>query len=164
MVYKYNNKKCIENKENMNTSKVPMKVTEKQKKDNFTCSKHNYNPHPSNDKNVYKSFFNTTQDENMLENEINKSISTTTNTNENLQKNDTDIIPEKIEKYPVNNNNILTDDIIDGDESIAYNSIHRNEPTRVINGMQNAYNNLNKYVREEVDKEETREWWGNNDY
>lgn len=58
----------------------------------------------------------------------------------------------------------LMDTVIDGDENIAYNSIHRNEPTRVILGMGNAYYNLGRYVKEEVDEEESREWWGNNDY
>ena len=53
---------------------------------------------------------------------------------------------------------------VDGDEFIAYSNTHRNEPTRVINGMQNAYKNLEKYVREEVDDTEKRIWWGNADY
>lgn len=58
----------------------------------------------------------------------------------------------------------LGDNIIDGDERIAYNSIHRNEPTRVIIGMGKAYQNLSRYVKEEVEEIEGREWWGNNEY
>lgn len=58
----------------------------------------------------------------------------------------------------------LGDDVIDGDERIAYNNIHRNEPTRVIIGMGKAYQNLSRYVREEVEEIEGKEWWGNNDY
>lgn len=58
----------------------------------------------------------------------------------------------------------LGDNVLDGDERIAYNSIHRNEPTRVIVGMRKAYQNLNKYVLEEVQEIEGKEWWGNNDY
>lgn len=57
-----------------------------------------------------------------------------------------------------------TDNVIDGDESIAYNSIHRNEPTRVILGMGKAYQNLSRYVLEEVEEIEGKEWWGNNEY
>ena len=59
----------------------------------------------------------------------------------------------------------LTDDLIDGDEIISYLNIHRNEPTRVINGMTNAYTKLNRYVRDEIDEEEqNKEWWGQHDY
>ena len=58
----------------------------------------------------------------------------------------------------------LTDSVIDGDEHIAYHSIHRNEPTRVIIGMGNIYHNLGRYIQEEINEEEGREWWGNNDY
>lgn len=60
--------------------------------------------------------------------------------------------------------NCSTDSVIDGDESIAYNSIHRNEPTRVIIGMGKAYQNLSRYVLEEVQEIEGKEWWGNNEY
>ena len=58
----------------------------------------------------------------------------------------------------------FTDTVIDGDESIAYNSIHRNEPTRVIVGMGKVYQNLSRYVLEEVQEIEGKEWWGNNEY
>lgn len=58
----------------------------------------------------------------------------------------------------------LSDSVIDGDEQIAYSGIHRNEPTRVIAGMGRAYQNLSRYVLEEIQEVEGKEWWGNNDY
>jgi hypothetical protein len=57
-----------------------------------------------------------------------------------------------------------TDIALDGDELMSHNNLSRNEPTRVIMGMTQAYQNLNKYVLEEVTEEEHREWWGENDY
>lgn len=77
---------------------------------------------------------------------------------EHHNKNEKFITREDIPTY------CQTDNMLDGDEKIAYNSIHRNEPTRVIYGIGRAYQNLNRYVLEEVEEIEGKEWWGNNDY
>lgn len=82
-----------------------------------------------------------------------------------VQRNTPD--PPKKDTYITHDDSVTecyTDTVIDGDESIAYNSIHRNEPTRVIMGMGKAYQNLSRYVLEEVQEIEGKEWWGNNEY
>lgn len=52
------------------------------------------------------------------------------------------------------------DDEIDGDERIVYNSMARNEPTRVIAGTMNRLRDMDKYFREEVEEREDDPWWG----
>ena len=74
-------------------------------------------------------------------------------------------IPTETKKDKFEEPNVCnTDNIIDGDERIAYNSIYRNEPTRVIVGIGKAFQNLSKYLQEEVEEIEGKDWWGNNDY
>ena len=51
-------------------------------------------------------------------------------------------------------------DEIDGDERINYQSRSRNDSTRVTAGTMNRRRDLDKYLREEVDEEDDREWWG----
>jgi hypothetical protein len=72
------------------------------------------------------------------------------------------------DNYPgnINSNTKKCNDnaFIDGDETIAYNNIVRNEPTRVIIGMTEAYKKLNKYVREEVEEAEYKDWWDDTTY
>lgn len=63
------------------------------------------------------------------------------------------------------NNNIMKNDIIiDGDEKLAYNNIHRNEPTRVIIGMTESYKKLYKYFRDEISENENKDWWNKLEY
>lgn len=52
------------------------------------------------------------------------------------------------------------DDELDGDERINYQARSRNDPTRVIAGTMNRRCDLDKYLREEVEEEDDREWWG----
>jgi hypothetical protein len=56
------------------------------------------------------------------------------------------------------------DIIIDGDESMAYSNIHRNEPTRVIAGIGKKYDKMKKFLKEESEEIEKRDWWGNLEY
>lgn len=87
---------------------------------------------------------------------------------DNKQKNKDNSVQEyKVDGYISRSDipsNCNSDDVIDGDERIAYSSIYRNEPTRVIMGMGKAYQNLSRYVLEEVEEIEGKEWWGNNDF
>lgn len=52
------------------------------------------------------------------------------------------------------------DDELDGDERINYQARSRNDPTRVTAGTMNRRCDLDKYLREEVEEEDDREWWG----
>jgi hypothetical protein len=52
------------------------------------------------------------------------------------------------------------DDELDGDERINYQARSRNDPTRVTAGTMNRRCDLDKYLREEVEEEDNREWWG----
>lgn len=52
------------------------------------------------------------------------------------------------------------DDEIDGDERITYQARSRNDPVRVTIGTLNRRSALDKYLREELDEEENRRWWG----
>ena len=52
------------------------------------------------------------------------------------------------------------DDLIDGDERMVYQSRSRNDPTRAIAGTMDRRRELDKYLREEVEEEENRVWWG----
>lgn len=52
------------------------------------------------------------------------------------------------------------DDELDGDERMNYQARSRNDPTRVTAGTMNRRRDLDKYLREEVDEEDDREWWG----
>lgn len=97
-------------------------------------------------------------------NTSNAATSSNDTINDSTTHNDLTKLINDINSYNEPIEEINSDIIIDGDESIAYNSIHRNEPTRVIKGMGKAYVNLSKYVREEVEEIEGKEWWGNNDY
>lgn len=92
-----------------------------------------------------------------------------------LKKDEYNILPkyndklDTFESYSGNidiktENKVLNNNFIDGDEKMAYHNKVRNEPTRVIIGSTQAYKKLNKYVQEEIDEQETREWWGHNDY
>jgi hypothetical protein len=76
------------------------------------------------------------------------------------------IEPEKEEEpepeSECNKNNC--NELIDGDESMAYLNIHRNEPTRVIKGIHEKYSKLVNYFKEEVEDIEKLHWWGNNEY
>ncbi len=49
---------------------------------------------------------------------------------------------------------------MDGDEGIVYNSTHRNDETRALEGISNRRRDMDKYLREEVEEAEDREWWG----
>lgn len=106
-------------------------------------------------------------DENEIENEIEMEMDIELNSNK-IKKDvqESLFIPNvKIEPKPNTEPVIIPENVcLDGDERIAYNSIHRNEPTRVILGMGKAYKNLSKYVLEEVEEIESRDWWGNMDY
>lgn len=110
----------------------------------------------------------TLLDQQDIENELETDMEIELNKNKNKNVDNTIKIEENnIEKFITKEdvpNICLNDNIIDGDERIAYNSIHRNEPTRVIIGMGKAYQNLGRYVREEVEEVEGKEWWGNNEY
>jgi len=52
------------------------------------------------------------------------------------------------------------DDELDGDERMTYQARSRNDPARVTAGTMNRRRDLDKYLREEVDEEDDREWWG----
>lgn len=52
------------------------------------------------------------------------------------------------------------DDELDGDERINYQARSRNDPMRVTAGTMNRRCDLDKYLREEVEEEDDREWWG----
>lgn len=77
--------------------------------------------------------------------------------------NNFDNYPGNIEYYK-NDNQCNHNNMIDGDERLAYHNINRNEPTRVINGMNNSYKNLNKYIKDEIDESEKMIWWNNLEY
>jgi hypothetical protein len=63
------------------------------------------------------------------------------------------------------NNNCLDNAFLDGDERISYSNVHRNEPTRVINGLLKTYQHIDRYIHEELDDQEKNwEWWGLNEY
>jgi hypothetical protein len=49
---------------------------------------------------------------------------------------------------------------IDGDERINYQSLSRNDATRVTAGTMNRRRELDPYFREELDQEEDSRWWG----
>jgi len=52
------------------------------------------------------------------------------------------------------------DDALDGDERMNYQARSRNDPTRVTAGTMNRRRDFDKYLREEVEEEDDREWWG----
>lgn len=52
------------------------------------------------------------------------------------------------------------DDELDGDERMNYQSRSRNDPIRVTTGTMNRRQDMDKYLREEVEEEEDRVWWG----
>ena len=97
------------------------------------------------------------------------------NINKPLQNNvfNIDNFDSKKSKFDNYLGNILSDNITnddgckvdtDGDEKIVLLNKTRNEPTRMLAGVNNAVKNLNKYVKEEIDEAENMEWWGNNEY
>jgi len=49
---------------------------------------------------------------------------------------------------------------IDGDETLAYQNMSRNDPVRAISGITKRRRFLDPYLREEVDESEDRFWWG----
>ena len=53
---------------------------------------------------------------------------------------------------------------IDGDDRLSYQSLSRNDPKRPIMGVTRRRSDMDKYLREEVDEEENRRWWGQNEY
>jgi hypothetical protein len=53
---------------------------------------------------------------------------------------------------------------IDGDERLSYQSLSRNDPKRPIMGVTRRRRDMDKYLREEVDEEENRRWWGQDEY
>jgi hypothetical protein len=55
-------------------------------------------------------------------------------------------------------------DEIDGDERASYQARSRNDPTRATAGAMNRRRDLDEYLREEVEKEEDRVWWGRHEY
>jgi hypothetical protein len=55
-------------------------------------------------------------------------------------------------------------DELDGDERINYQMRSRNDPSRVAAGTMNRSCDLDKYLREEVEEESDREWWGRHEY
>ena len=59
-------------------------------------------------------------------------------------------------KRAYDNNN----DELDGDERMNYQSRSRNDPIRVTAGTMNRRQDMDKYLREEVEEEEGRVWWG----
>jgi hypothetical protein len=52
----------------------------------------------------------------------------------------------------------------DGDERMTHQARGRNDPERVIAGTMKRREKLDKYLREEVDEEENKVWWGADDY
>ncbi len=56
------------------------------------------------------------------------------------------------------------DDTLDGDERMVYSSLSRNDATRVDAGIMNRRKDIDRYVREEVEEAEDREWWGRHEY
>jgi hypothetical protein len=55
--------------------------------------------------------------------------------------------------------------LIDGDEESAYLNLNRNEPTRVLHGMNNQFNNLCRYLKDEIDEyDRNGNWWGLHEY
>lgn len=52
------------------------------------------------------------------------------------------------------------DEELDGDERINYQSLSRNDSTRVTAGTVNRTRMMNNYLREEVEETEARPWWG----
>ena len=52
---------------------------------------------------------------------------------------------------------------IDGDENMVNLSVLRNDPTRVISGTMNRRRDMDKYLREETEESENRQWWGRNE-
>ena len=55
----------------------------------------------------------------------------------------------------------LNNTTIDYDEKNIYQGLGRNDPYRPINGIMNRANMIDPYIRDELDKEERKEWWGN---
>jgi hypothetical protein len=49
---------------------------------------------------------------------------------------------------------------IDGDESMVYNALGRNDPQRPTAGTMNRRRDLQKDLEEEVEMQENRQWWG----
>lgn len=49
---------------------------------------------------------------------------------------------------------------MDGDELMAVQGTNRNDATRVWAGVYNRRRDLDQYLREEVDEQENRPWWG----
>lgn len=61
--------------------------------------------------------------------------------------------------------NCMNNSFIDGDENIAYIQINKNEPTRVLHGMNTQYNNLHKYLFDEMEEmDKNSNWWGQHEY
>ena len=52
------------------------------------------------------------------------------------------------------------DDELDGDERLNYQALSRNDPLRATVGAIGRQASLDAYLREEVDEEEGRVWWG----
>ena len=52
------------------------------------------------------------------------------------------------------------DDEIEGDERMAYQGLARNDPERVIAGIMNRRREFDPYIREELQNEQDRPWWG----
>jgi hypothetical protein len=50
---------------------------------------------------------------------------------------------------------------IDFDEQNTYQGLSRNDPYRPINGLMNRKQMIDPYIREELEKEERKVWWGN---
>ena len=50
---------------------------------------------------------------------------------------------------------------IDFDEQNTYQGLSRNDPYRPINGIMNRQKMLDPYIRDELNKEEKKQWWGN---
>ena len=55
-------------------------------------------------------------------------------------------------------------DILDYDEQNANQSLTRNDPYRPINGIIQRIKMVDPYLREELEKESKKEWWGNGEY
>lgn len=53
---------------------------------------------------------------------------------------------------------------IDGDERVAAAARWRNDATRVTAGTMNRYRDVNRHVREELDEEGERVWWGRHEW
>lgn len=55
----------------------------------------------------------------------------------------------------------LNKSTIDFDEQNTYQGLGRNDPYRPINGIMNRQKMIDPYIRDELDKEEKKQWWGN---